>query len=120
MTADNPFAEFERHQSDRAWKITAGRWSTEQHLEEGGMISWMFAEWVIYSDEEPDFEDYLVAVPGGDGEVDAIRIEDLDEKYVIEMLSMDGGDLHGLDEDDELRSIVDWTYVWNFRVEEMS
>ena len=120
MTTDNPFADFERHESDRAWKITAGRWSTVQHLEEGGMISWRNAEWVIYSDEEPDFEEYLVAVPGGDGEVDAIRIEHLDEKYFIEMLSMTGGDLHGLEEDDLEESIVDWTYVRNFSVEEMA
>jgi hypothetical protein len=125
MSNDNPLAEFkptvslaefEKPQSDRAWKLIAGRWSTEQQMEDGNKISWRNAEWVIYSDEEPEFE--LVEVPGGDGQVDSIRIEAL--PYEVEMLSMYGGDLHGLDEEDIEESIVDWTYVWNFRVEEMA
>ena len=115
MTTDNPFAEFP--QSDRAWKLIAGRHSTEQQFEEGGMVNWRNAEWVIYSDEEPEFE--LIAVPGGDGEVDSICIEDL--PYEVEMLSMYSGNLYGIEEEDYLEeSIVDATYVWNFRVEEMS
>ena len=80
------------------------------------MINWRNAEWIIYSDDEPEFE--LIAVPGGDGEVDSICIEDL--PYEVEMLSMYGGDLQGIEEDDLEESIVDATYVWNFRVEEMS
>ena len=116
MTTDNPFAEFEKPQSDRAWKLIAGRYSTEQQMEDGGAITWRNAEWVIYSDEEPEFE--LIEVPGGDGEVDSICIEEL--PYEVEMLSMFGGDLRGIEEDDLEESIVDATYVWNFRVEEMS
>jgi hypothetical protein len=102
--------------SDRAWKLIAGRHSTEQQFEEGGIIVWRDAEWIIYSDAEPEFE--LIAVPGGDGQVDRICIEDL--PYEVEMLSMFGGDLQGIQEDDLEESIVDATYIWNFRIEEMA
>ena len=101
--------------SERAWKLIAGRHSTKQQFEEGGVIVWRDAEWIIYSDAEPEFE--LVAVPGGDSPVDSICIEDL--PYEVEMLSMFGGDLQGIEEDDLEESIVDATYVWNFRIEEM-
>ena len=107
---------FEKPQSDRAWKLIAGRYCTEQQFETGGSVVWRNAEWVIYSDEEPEFE--LVEVPGGDGQVDSIRIEAL--PYEVEMLGMTNGDLYGLEENDLEENIVDWTYVWNFRVEEMS
>ena len=116
MTADNPFAEFEKPQSDRAWKLIAGRHSTEQQFEDGNKATWRAAEWVVYSDDEPEFE--LIEVPGGDGKVDSICIEDL--PYDVELEYMFDGDLHGLEEEDLEDSIVDATYVWNFRVEEMS
>jgi hypothetical protein len=57
-------------------------------------------------------------VPGGDGQVDSICIEDL--PYEVEVLSMFGGDLQGIQEDDLEESIVDATYIWNFRIEEMA
>ena len=116
MTTDNPFAEFEKPQSDRAWKLIAGRYCTEQQFETGGSLVWRNAEWTIYSDAEPEFE--LIAVPGGDGEVDSICIEDL--PYEVEMLEMTSGDLYGLEEDALEEAIIDATYVWNFRVEEMA
>ena len=92
--------------SDRAWKLTAGRFSTVQEFEGGATINWRDAEWVIYSDEEPKFE------------TETIIIEDL--PYEVEMLSMYGGNLQDIEEDDLEESIVDATHVWNFTVEEMA
>ena len=92
--------------SDRAWKLTAGRYSTVQEMECGGVINWRDAEWVIYSDEEPKFD------------TGTIIIEDL--PYEVEMLSMYGGNLQDIEEDDLEESIVDATHVWNFTVEEMA
>ena len=76
--SDNPFAEFERltFQSDRAWKCHEARGRImiapgNNCSKMGGMINWRNAEWVIYSDEEPEFEEVVwstgIAVPGGDG-----------------------------------------------------
>ena len=92
--------------SDRAWKLIAGRFSTVQEFEGGATINWRDAEWVIYSDEEPVLGDKIIC------------IEDL--PYEVEPLSMYGGNLEGIEEDDLEESIVDATHVWNYRVEEMA
>lgn len=105
----------EEDHSERAWKLIPGTWCTEQHFEGGGKAIWRNSEWIIYSDDEPNFE--LTPLPVDDGPVDGIDLERI--PYEVEELSRSHGDLMGIDDDDLEEAMPDATYVWDFRVEEM-
>jgi len=95
----------------KKWRLIAGKWNTAERMDCGVYVNWKRASWIIESDTKPVFD--LVSVPGGDGKVDSICIEDMPYDYDIEMME-DPQD----DDVDMENTFVDNTYIWNFRVEE--
>ena len=97
----------------KQWRLIAGKHNTVEAMDQGGFVNWKRASWIIESDTKPVFE--LVSVPGGDGKVDSICIEDMSYDYEVEMME-DAQDEHI----DMENTFVDNTYIWNFRIEEVA
>ena len=70
----------------KKWRLTAGKYSTIEQMENGDCIDYKWARWIIYSDTKPEFK--LISLegilPAADNKVDSICIEDMEYDYEVE------------------------------------
>lgn len=95
----------------KKWRLIAGKYQADEHLDNGTIVNYKRASWIIESDSKPVFQ--LVPAPGSDV-ADSICIEQLGYDYELEQMQ----DPYSTSATDN--AFVDSTYIRNFIVKEVA